>query len=485
MALRALAFAAFLTTAVCAPRVEAVTDEPHVSPPVVATSDADVLARLKPHLSLRRTAAFNVRDAGARGDGVAYDTDAIAACIGAVSQNGNGIVYFPPGTYLTAPFNLTSHVTLYLETGSTLLAAPHGYGEWPLVAPLPSYGQGREMPGPRYQALVSGSELSDVVIVGVNATINGNGESWWHVHKQKLLSFTRPHVIELMHANSVAISGLRVVNSPFWAVHLFDTHDAVLSELVVQNPIESFNASALVLDSSSDVLVEKSLFAVGSGDGCAVKSGWDAYGEGYQHPCEDVLVRELEVHALRGAAFLIGDEMSGGVKNITVSRSVAAESAVALRVASAPGRGGVVSDVSFENVSVDRAQIAIQVIVAPSEHAAKFNESHAPQLADVSFVNITAARGRLAVELRGAAEAPLKKIKLVRCRFEGFRDMFACENVSGTMQDVLPEGDSCVGMRKLLSDELKSKVTASTASAKTAASLDNAVRYGVLVGVGG
>jgi hypothetical protein len=37
---------------------------------------------------------------------------------------------------------------------------------WPLMPPLPSYGYGRERPGPRYGSLIHGQNLKDIVITG-------------------------------------------------------------------------------------------------------------------------------------------------------------------------------------------------------------------------------------------------------------------------------------------------------------------------------
>lgn len=37
---------------------------------------------------------------------------------------------------------------------------------WPLLPPLPSYGYGRELHGPRYGSLIHGQNLKDVVITG-------------------------------------------------------------------------------------------------------------------------------------------------------------------------------------------------------------------------------------------------------------------------------------------------------------------------------
>lgn len=37
---------------------------------------------------------------------------------------------------------------------------------WPLIAPLPSYGRGRELPGGRYMSFIHGDGIHDVVITG-------------------------------------------------------------------------------------------------------------------------------------------------------------------------------------------------------------------------------------------------------------------------------------------------------------------------------
>ena len=60
---------------------------------------------------------FNVKNYGAKGDGIADDAAAIAAVIAAVPRQG-GIVYFPPGIYL-----LNSSIVVNGRTNLTLLGA--------------------------------------------------------------------------------------------------------------------------------------------------------------------------------------------------------------------------------------------------------------------------------------------------------------------------------------------------------------------------
>ena len=70
---------------------------------------------------------FNVRTYGAAGDGKTIDSPAINAAIVDAAAVGGGTVVFPAGIYLSYSIRLQSFVSLYLEQGATILAAPTPY----------------------------------------------------------------------------------------------------------------------------------------------------------------------------------------------------------------------------------------------------------------------------------------------------------------------------------------------------------------------
>lgn len=72
-----------------------------------------------------RPVAFNLTDFGAVGDGVTMNTEAFERAIFAISKlakKGGGQLNVPPGRWLTAPFNLTSYMTLFLAENAEILA---------------------------------------------------------------------------------------------------------------------------------------------------------------------------------------------------------------------------------------------------------------------------------------------------------------------------------------------------------------------------
>lgn len=68
--------------------------------------------------------AFNLTDFGGVGDGVTLNTAAFEKAVMAISKlgkKGGGQLNVPPGNWLTAPFNLTSYMTLFLAEGAVIL----------------------------------------------------------------------------------------------------------------------------------------------------------------------------------------------------------------------------------------------------------------------------------------------------------------------------------------------------------------------------
>jgi polygalacturonase len=83
---------------------------------------------------------FNVMSFGATADGKTLDTPAVNRAIAVAAATGGGTVDFPAGFYLCHSIRLKSFVTLHLEPGATIVAAPAGgYDAAEPNAPFESY----------------------------------------------------------------------------------------------------------------------------------------------------------------------------------------------------------------------------------------------------------------------------------------------------------------------------------------------------------
>ena len=86
----------------------------------LCTSQFSIMAQ-----SSRSTPAiYNIKNFGAKGNGAVMDTKSINSAIEAAAAAGGGTVYFPAGNYLSGSIRLKSNITLYLDAGATLIAAP-------------------------------------------------------------------------------------------------------------------------------------------------------------------------------------------------------------------------------------------------------------------------------------------------------------------------------------------------------------------------
>ena len=118
---------------------------------------------------------YDIKDFGAKGDGIILDAKAINDAIDAASLAGGGTVYFPAGTYLSFSIHLKNHITIFLDAGSVLVAADStAIGKYDDAEPnafdkYQDYGHSHW-----HNSLIWGENLEDISILGPGI-INGKG----------------------------------------------------------------------------------------------------------------------------------------------------------------------------------------------------------------------------------------------------------------------------------------------------------------------
>ncbi|WJX96440.1 hypothetical protein P8452_77647 [Trifolium repens] len=360
-----------------------------------------------------RPVAFNLTDFGGVGDGVTLNTEAFERAVSAISKfgkKGGAQLNVPPGRWLTAPFNLTSHITLFLAQDSVILGIDDEK-YWPLMPPLPSYGYGRERPGPRYGSLIHGQNLKDVVITGHNGTINGQGQAWWKKFRQKRLNYTRGPLVQIMWSSDIVITNITLRDSPFWTFHPYDCKNITVKGVTILAPvIEAPNTDGIDPDSCEDMLIEDCYISVGD-DAIAIKSGWDQYGIAYGRPSMNIMIRNLVVRSMVSAGISIGSEMSGGVSNITVENLLVWDSRRGVRIKTAPGRGGYVRQITYRNITFENVRVGIVMKTDYNEHPDDgYDPTALPDIRDISFTSIYGHGVRVPVRIHGSEEIPVRNV---------------------------------------------------------------------------
>ena len=309
----------------------------------------------------REFVTLNVREFGAKGDGIQDDTAFLQAAIMACPEESR--VLIPKGIYRITSLFLKSHIRVELEEGAALSAFTdrNKFPVFPGI--IQSWDEKREYnlgtwegnPLPMFSGIITGVGVEDVVIYG-QGCIEGNAgpepDNWWYDAKVMRGAF-RPRMIFLNQCKNITIQGITVQNSPSWNIHPYFSRDLKFIDLKVLNPKDSPNTDGLDPESCKDVEILGVCFSLGD-DCIAVKSGKIYMGSKYKTPCENIAISQCCMRDGHGS-ITIGSEMAGGVKNLTVKDCLFLHTDRGLRIKTRRGRGkdAVIDNVRFEGIRMD------------------------------------------------------------------------------------------------------------------------------------
>ncbi|KAG5044101.1 hypothetical protein JHK87_008016 [Glycine soja] len=387
-----------------------------------------------------RPHSVSILEFGAVGDGITLNTVAFENAmfyLKSFADKGGAQLYVPSGKWLTGSFNLTSHLTLFLERGAIIIAS-QDYSHWDIVDFLPSYGRGIG----RYRSLIYGQNLSDVVITGDNGTIDGQGSIWWELFSSNSLNYSRPNLIEFVDSVDIIISNLTFLDSPAWGIHPVHCSNVQIQNITSRAPAEFPYTSGIVPDSSRYVCIENSNISTGH-DAVVLKSGWDQYGIAYGKPTSSVHISNVYLQSSSGAGLAFGSEMSGGISDIIAEKLHILNSPIGIELKTTKGRGGYMRGIFISDAELENISLGISMTGYSGFHPDdKYDTSALPIVGDITFKNVIGANISVAANFSGIVESPFSTICLSNVTFSLSSEpspSWFCSNVIGFSEDVIPE----------------------------------------------
>ncbi|MGB8455678.1 MAG: glycoside hydrolase family 28 protein [Anaerocolumna sp.] len=305
---------------------------------------------------------LNVREFGAKGDGISDDTGSIQAAIMSCPENSR--VYLPEGIYKFTNLFLKSNMVLELDENSVLSAFTDKSRIPVLPGRIESYEENSEYllaswegnPLDSYASLITGINIENVLICG-QGTMDGcaDFDNWWDGEKRKT-DPARPKMFFLNKCRNVTIQGITVMNSPAWNIHPYFSKDLRFIDLSIKSPSKSHNTDGLDPESCNNVEIIGVYFSVGD-DCIAVKSGKIYMGKKYKTPSADISISHCYMEKGHGAV-TVGSEIGAGVKGIEVKNCIFYQTDRGLRIKTRRGRGedSVLQDIVFENIQMDNVK---------------------------------------------------------------------------------------------------------------------------------
>lgn len=375
--------------------------------------------------------SFNVLEYKIGNKGEHIQTKQINALINKVASSGGGTLFFPAGVYLTGPIELKSNITLYLDRGAFIKFTDDFDAYLPMVQ---SRWEGVRVK--TFKSPIYAIDAENIAIAGYGE-LDGSGERWWKAclepknenlekyeqifikensellsknsYIQKKSKFFRPPMVMFYNCKNVDITGVSFTNPPFWTIVPTFCDDVVIDAITINNYGHSPNTDGIDPSSCRNVRISNSHITVGD-DCIVIKSGRDDDGREVNRPTENITITNCTM--LRGhGGVVIGSEMSGSVRRVTISNCVFEGTDRGIRLKTMRGRGGFIEDICVSNIvmsDISREGIMINMRYGASEEEPISDRT--PTVRRISFSNIQMVNTKNAITIKGLPERDVEEV---------------------------------------------------------------------------
>jgi len=218
---------------------------------------------------------YIISDFAVVNDSTVLQTEKIQAVIDKAAVTG-GVVVIPKGTFLSGALFFKPGTHLHLMEGAVLKGSDD-ISNFPLVN---TRIEGQNL---KYFAALINADKVDGFTISGKGTLNGNGLRYWKAFWLRRqfnpqctnMDEMRPRLVFISNSKDVQLSGVSLVNSPFWTTHLYKCENVKLLNLTVfspESPVKAPSTDAVDIDVCTNVLIKNCYFSVND-DAVALKGG--------------------------------------------------------------------------------------------------------------------------------------------------------------------------------------------------------------------
>jgi polygalacturonase len=250
--------------------------------------------------------------------------------------------------FLSGPLQLRKGVTLLIDAKTTLFASRNASDYE--ISPG-SCGVINEK-GRGCRALINGDHVSGAGVMG-DGTIDGRGpakilgqkDSWWDLAQEakvKNLNQSVPRIMVLSGCNNFILYRIKLKDSPNFHVAYSGGNGFTAWGVVIDTPKAGRNTDGIDPGNSTNVAITHCFIRAGD-DNVAIKAG-------HGLPTRNMTIAHN--HFYYGHGMSIGSETDGGADHILVTDLSIDGADNGIRIKSNSSRGGLVENISYEDVCI-------------------------------------------------------------------------------------------------------------------------------------
>jgi polygalacturonase len=254
----------------------------------------------------------------------------------------------PGDAFLSGPLDLRKGVTLLVDAGVTLFASrdPRVFDTQPGVCGTVTTTGGRGC-----RALINGNQVEGAGVMG-DGVIDGRGGetllggkvTWWDLAEQARAGGSQNNfrLIVLSRCDNFTLYRITLKNSPNFHVAYNSGSGFTVWGVRIDTPKNARNTDGLDPGNSTNVTITHSYIRTGD-DNVAIKAGAG-------NPTTHMTIAHN--HFYSGHGMSIGSETNGGASAIRVTDLSIDGADNGIRIKSNSARGGLVRDISYEDVCI-------------------------------------------------------------------------------------------------------------------------------------